>query len=78
MFGSVVFLCGCASVGLLSESLSLCSFPGGASAGQERDLWAFGVAVLPQDFACALEQLQNSHAQAIGAPKVPPTRTSAA
>ncbi|XP_061087067.1 peroxisomal ATPase PEX6 isoform X1 [Conger conger] len=53
--------------------LDLC-FPGGVSAGQERDLRAFGVTVLLQDFAGALEQLQKSHAQAIGAPKVPAVR----
>ncbi|KAJ8366128.1 hypothetical protein SKAU_G00149590 [Synaphobranchus kaupii] len=49
-------------------------FPGGASVGEERDLRAFGVSVLAQDFASALEQLQQTHAQAIGAPKIPSVR----
>ncbi|XP_064169976.1 peroxisomal ATPase PEX6 [Anguilla rostrata] len=53
--------------------LSLC-FPGGATVGQERDLCSFGVTVLLQDFTSALEQLQKTHAQAIGAPKVPLVR----
>ncbi|KAJ8246463.1 hypothetical protein GJAV_G00268110 [Gymnothorax javanicus] len=53
--------------------LDVC-FPDGMTMEQEADLCDFGVTVLPQDFASALEQLQQSHAHAIGAPKIPSVR----
>ncbi|KAI1896913.1 hypothetical protein AGOR_G00099770 [Albula goreensis] len=49
-------------------------FPGGASLQEERDLRAFGVSVRSEDFTSALEQLQETHSQAIGAPKIPQVR----
>ncbi|KAJ8392373.1 hypothetical protein AAFF_G00074980 [Aldrovandia affinis] len=48
--------------------LNLC-FPGGPSLQEERDLRAFGVSVQAEDFASALERLQETHAHAIGAPR---------
>ncbi|KAL1006167.1 hypothetical protein UPYG_G00068760 [Umbra pygmaea] len=49
-------------------------FPDGASIQEEEDLCACGVTILAEDFTNALETLQETHAQSIGAPKIPSVR----
>lgn len=48
----------------------LASFPGGLSEEVERDFCTAGFPVLEEDFSFALDQLHNTHSQAVGAPKV--------
>ncbi|XP_065488607.1 peroxisome biogenesis factor 6 isoform X2 [Caloenas nicobarica] len=47
------------------------SFPGGLSEEVERDFCTAGFPVLEEDFSFALDQLHNTHSQAVGAPKIP-------
>ncbi|XP_064503866.1 peroxisome biogenesis factor 6 isoform X4 [Pseudopipra pipra] len=47
------------------------SFPGGLSEEVERDFCAAGFPVLEEDFSVALDQLHDTHSQAVGAPKIP-------
>ncbi|NXK36751.1 PEX6 factor, partial [Piprites chloris] len=47
------------------------SFPGGLSEEVERDFCTAGFPVLEEDFSVALDQLHDSHSQAVGAPKIP-------
>ncbi|KAH1172643.1 peroxisome biogenesis factor 6 isoform X1 [Mauremys mutica] len=47
------------------------SFPGGLSEDEERDFCAAGFPVLAEDFNVALDQLHETHSQAVGAPKIP-------
>ncbi|XP_059688925.1 peroxisome biogenesis factor 6 [Gavia stellata] len=47
------------------------SFPGGLSEEVERDFCTAGFPVLEEDFSVALDQLQDAHSQAAGAPKIP-------
>ncbi|OPJ81687.1 peroxisome biogenesis factor 6 isoform A [Patagioenas fasciata monilis] len=47
------------------------SFPGGLSEEAERDFCTAGFPVLEEDFSFALDQLHNTHSQAVGAPKIP-------
>lgn len=49
-------------------------YPEGASEQEEEDLCACGVTISSQDFSEALENLQDAHSQAIGAPKIPSVR----
>ncbi|KFQ30488.1 Peroxisome assembly factor 2, partial [Merops nubicus] len=47
------------------------SFPGGLNEEVERDFCTAGFPVLEEDFGVALDQLQDAHSQAVGAPKIP-------
>ncbi|NWS99679.1 PEX6 factor, partial [Mionectes macconnelli] len=47
------------------------SFPGGLSEEVERDFCTAGFPVLEEDFSVALDQLHDTHSQAVGAPKIP-------
>ncbi|XP_034619864.1 peroxisome biogenesis factor 6 [Trachemys scripta elegans] len=47
------------------------SFPGGLSEDEERDFCAAGFPVLAEDLNVALDQLHETHSQAVGAPKIP-------
>ncbi|NXX52831.1 PEX6 factor, partial [Scopus umbretta] len=47
------------------------SFPGGLSEDVERDFCTAGFPVLEEDFSVALDQLHDTHSQAVGAPKIP-------
>ncbi|XP_077073366.1 peroxisomal ATPase PEX6-like [Siphateles boraxobius] len=49
-------------------------FPEGASEQDEEDLCVSGVSVSSEDFSSALDVLQDAHAHAIGAPKIPAVR----
>ncbi|NXG06145.1 PEX6 factor, partial [Sakesphorus luctuosus] len=46
------------------------SFPGGLSEEVERDFCTAGFPVLEEDFSVALDQLHDTHSQAVGAPKI--------
>ncbi|KAI5614724.1 peroxisome biogenesis factor 6 isoform X1 [Silurus asotus] len=46
-------------------------YPHKAGAKEEQDLCVFGVTIIGDDFSTALEDLQEAHSKAIGAPKIP-------
>lgn len=54
-----------------STRIQTMSFPGGLSEEAERDFCTAGFPVLEEDFSFALDQLHNTHSQAVGAPKIP-------